>query len=71
MRVWSRLGQPEPPETPVEVCLHLQSAAGPPRSRALFSLFCLINVGKSLSASIKKFDKANMNLECFNGINQL
>lgn len=48
MMVWSRLCQPEPPGTPAGVCPCHQSAAGPPRAPALFSLFSLMSKnGKS------------------------
>lgn len=43
MTVWSRLCQPEPPGTPAGVCPCHQSAAGPPRAPALFSLFSLMS----------------------------
>lgn len=42
MKVWSRLCQPVPPETLAGVCLLRQSAAGPPHSLALSSLFYLM-----------------------------
>lgn len=43
MTVWSQLCQPEPPGTPAGVCRCRQSAAGPPRALAPFSLLYLIS----------------------------
>lgn len=64
MRAWSRLCQPEPPGTPAGVCLHRQSAAGPPRSPALFLLFYLMRKDEKGKITIgNQINKPKKNME--------
>lgn len=60
MMVWSRLCQPEPPGTPAGVCPRRQSAAGSPRSLALFLPLCLMSENEMFDYFDMSFNGAFM-----------